>query len=291
MKRYRVLQMDFNTSATLLALKVEDHWDEQVKQLHLANKARILQNLSEELGPKGIERKAQNLIDVGAKPFSIVAFHNRFLSQIRTAFIIGAYYPALVGACALGERILNHLILRLRKDFRTSPRYKKIYRKKSFDDWQLAIDTLEEWDVLTADTISNYRSLARLRNRTIHFEPATDTDDRALALKGIRLLSEIVGDQFSAFGPQPWFIPDMPGETYVRRDAEPLPFVRRVVIPNCAKVGPYHQLTTLVPRVEFVDEEYPDRQITDDEFRAMRAEGRAAASEKDQEKANAHSDS
>ena len=59
------------------------------------------------------QTKAQNLKDMGNAPFSILAFHNKFLHQIRDSFILGAYYPALTGACALGERILNHLALNL----------------------------------------------------------------------------------------------------------------------------------------------------------------------------------
>lgn len=56
-----------------------------------------------------------------------------------------ADYPALVGACALGERILNHLILDLRGAYAHTPEYKRVHRKDSFDDWRVPIDTLAAW--------------------------------------------------------------------------------------------------------------------------------------------------
>src|SRR3972149_6553409 len=113
MKRYRVLNFDFDTRVRTL-----------------------------------VDPKKENFIAIDSKPFSILAFHNRFFEQIRTSFIIGSYYPALTGACALGERILNHLILTLRDDFKNSPEYKKIYRKKSFDDWDVPISILASWGTL-----------------------------------------------------------------------------------------------------------------------------------------------
>ena len=57
-------------------------------------------------------------------------------------------YPALTGACALGERILNYLILNLRDDFHSTPEYKQVYRKDSFDQWDAPINALASWGVL-----------------------------------------------------------------------------------------------------------------------------------------------
>jgi hypothetical protein len=39
-------------------------------------------------------------------------------------------------------------VLGLRDEFKKSLEYKRIYKKKSFDDWDLAINTLETWGVL-----------------------------------------------------------------------------------------------------------------------------------------------
>src|SRR5690606_10868817 len=130
---------------------------------------------------------------VGPKPLSILAFHNRFLEQIRVAFVVGAYYPALTGACALGERILKYLVLSLRDDFKGSAEYKRVYNKDSFDNWDLALDTLEAWQVLLPEVVKEYRVLRDLRNKAIHFRPEVDRNDRSLALDAIKSLGNIVG--------------------------------------------------------------------------------------------------
>lgn len=145
MKRYRVLNEDLDTRANVLAVEVEDDWDKPIKAQWLQNKEEIKRGLLFEYGFEDATTKLENFMDLGLKPFSVVAYHNRFADQARRAFVVGAYYPALTGACALGERILNHLVLNLRGEFKGTPEYKKVYRKDSLDNWDLAIDTLEAW--------------------------------------------------------------------------------------------------------------------------------------------------
>jgi hypothetical protein len=229
----------------------------------------------EEFGVVYAEAKIQNFIDLGDAPFSILAFHNRFLRQIRNAFVIGSYYPALTGACALGERILNHLLLNLRDYYRSTPEYKNVYRKSSFDNWQLAIDTLEAWHILLPLVVTEYRKLAEFRNRSIHFDPTMDQDDRSLALEAIHTLSNIIQEQFSGgFGKQPWFIPNIRGASFIKKEAEEQPFIKVVYLPNCALVGPYFRLE---PRVTEYGTEiivhdqhnYEQKDISDEEFAVL----------------------
>jgi hypothetical protein len=198
---------------------------------------------------------------------------NNFFQQARRAFVIESYYPALTGACSLGERILIHLILNLRDDFNGTPQYKSVYRKESFDNWDLAIETLEAWRVLLPEAAENFRKLARVRNRAaVHFNPATDTNERGLAIEALTLLGEIISAQFSALGCQPWFL-NVPGEMYIKKVAESEPFVRRVYLPNCCLVGPYHEVASITPDLRFVirdDHPYDEREISDEEFVALR---------------------
>lgn len=148
MKRYRVINVDIDSRASMLKIEIQDSWEPRVQELHKQNKEKTREELIEEYGSAFAEVKIQNLVDLGDAPFSILAFHNKFLHQIRQAFMIGSYYPALTSACSLGERILNHLLLNLRDFYRSEPNYKKIYRKSSFDNWQLVIGTLEDWQIL-----------------------------------------------------------------------------------------------------------------------------------------------
>ena len=276
MKRFRVVLFDFDSRALQLTREIQDNWEEKVKKQHFENRKKTEQALIDQFGKVSANEKKQNFIGLGNKPFSILAFHNRFFDQIRTSFIMGAYYPALTGACALGERILNHLVLILRDEFKSTPEYKKVYRKESFDNWDIAISTLFSWKVLLPQIESEFRNLSEIRNRAIHFRPEIDTNDRSLAADAIRILQTIIGTQFSGFGNQPWFLTGVPGEIYIKNDWEKAPFVNKVYLPNCAYVGPGNKIEELYPRIIISDlEQYPEKEISDDEFVKLRLKNRS----------------
>jgi hypothetical protein len=277
MKRYRLLSFDLDSRASFLTMEIDENWEEAVKEGHAKGNEEIERGLIEQLGALDADGKKQNFIDLGTKTVSIVAFHNTFWEQIRIAFVMGAYYPAMTAACALGERILNHLVRTLREDYKSTPQYKDVYERDSYNDWNRAIDVLVAWDVLLPEVAEAFRKLADLRNRkVIHFNPEADTNTRELALEAIQLLGKIIGEQFSAFGNQPWFITDIPGEIYIKKQAEEQPFVKRVYLPKCALVGPNHRLELEGTRFRVHEEsQYEDREISDDEFVKLRQARRA----------------
>jgi hypothetical protein len=271
MKRYRVLSFDFDARANILTLEIRNGWDDDLKKRHRLNKEAVEKSLIVSYGEQDHEAKLQNFLDLGDKPVSILAFHNRFFEQIRTAFVMGAYYPALTAACALGERILNYLLLMLRDYYKHTPEYKTLYSKDSFDNWDVPIDTLESWGILLPDVSRQFRCLRDMRQTAVHFRPEVDHNDRELALEAILCLRDIVRNQFSAFGPQPWFIPGIPGESYIKKNWESNPFIREVYLPRCRLVGPKHRIEELAPEVVANDDvQYEDREITDEEFRELR---------------------
>ncbi len=271
MKRYRILSFDLDRRALILTQYINENWDDAVKRAQQASQMRIMAGLLEQYGTHAIEAKLQNFIEIGPKPISILAFHNRFFDQVRDAFVVGAHYPALTAACALGERILNHLILLLRQDFARTSETKEVYDKESIRNWDLAIKTLETWNVLLPRTVASFWKLKEIRSQAIHFRPETDQNDRPLALEAIRLLNAIIDEQFTSFGSRPWFITNIPGECYLKKEAEEHPFIRRIYIPNSVYVGPRH-------RVEFRggqfivsdDDDYEEREISDEEFAELR---------------------
>lgn len=270
MKRYRVLPYDFDTRAVILETEIKDEWEEKHRVLELRNKRSIRDGLIFEFGAKEHERKIEDFISLGASPMSLISFHNVFLQQCRHAFVCGSYYPALVSACTLGERMLNRLILHLRGYYKSSPEYKKVYRKDSFDNWETAIDILVSWDVLLPEPAELFRKLAGIRHQSIHFNPETDTSTREAALKAISVLQSIVEKQFSAIGSQPWYITGTKGATYVARGHEDTPFVKEVVLPNCVLVGPLHRLEYRHNRWIVHDNHfYPEKEVSDEEFVAL----------------------
>ncbi len=269
MKRYRIVPMDFDSRALTLD-KIQDNWDENVKELHRYNQERLIANLKAEFGELAFDAKLANFKELGAKPFSVIAFHNQFLTQARQAFAHCLYYPALTGTCALGERILNHLVLGLRDCYKSHPLYKKVYQKKSFDNWLLAIEVLIEWGVLTPEAATSFQLLHEKRNNALHFNQPTEINDRQLALEAIKNIEEIVSHQFSGFGQLPWLLP-APGECYIKKQYESLPFVQLIYLPNCAYLGHKHVVTSVFPWT-FQDYDYPNQEISDEEFLRLRSE-------------------
>ena len=233
MKRYRILSFDFDTRARTMTQEIREEWEENVKKQHRQSKESVEQGLIISYGAEARRAKRYNFIDLGDKPLSILAFHNRFYEQIRTSFVMGSYYPALTASCSLGERILNYLLLVLRDDYKHTPEYKTVHRKDSFDNWNVPIDVLESWGILLPEVAKQFRILRDMRHEAIHFRPEVDRNDRELALEAIQCLREIIRCQFSAFGPQPWFITGIPGEIYIKKNWESNPFIQKVYLRNC----------------------------------------------------------
>lgn len=270
MKRYRILSYDFDTRANILSQEISDSWEAKIREQWKKNKNQIKEGLLSQYGVSESLRKIDDFVEFGWLPISITAFHNKFLRQVRDAYVYGSYYPALTGACALGERILNQLILHLRDDYSGTSEYRKVYRKDSFDNWDLAINTLETWGVLLPDVAVSFRDMKELRNRALHFNPETDHHDKQLALAACNKLKEIIEGQFAGFGAHPWFIQNNRGLNFIKKEAEEWPFVKRIILPNCVLVGPYHTLEA--GRQGWVVHDrhsYEEREISDEEFIAL----------------------
>ncbi|WP_155845252.1 hypothetical protein [Chitinilyticum aquatile] len=270
MKRYRIFCFDFDSRAILLK-PFRDDWRVAFEGSEYPSEAGMITRLMKQYGDEFFDRKFKDFVDVGVKPFSVVSFHNKFLSQIRSAFIHGQYYPALTGACALGERILNHLMKGLRHSYCGHDNYKKIYRKESFDYWPQAIDALNDWGVLTPEARRLFCELNDRRNFAIHFNEEVDFNDRQLSLDAIRSLEGVIDNQFSSFNALPWVLPS-PGESYIRKDWEDAPFIKLVYLPNCMNVGYMHKVVSVIPLSVEDRADYPEKEVSDDEFVELRKE-------------------
>lgn len=298
MKRYLVFAVSFDTRAMILAQEVKDNWEEEIRNQWIENKQKVVDGLAQQYGTRDIDAKVANFLELGREPFSIVSFHNTFLRQSRDAFVTGSYYPALTGACALGERILNHLVLKLRDYHKNTASYKRVYSKESFDNWNTAIDVLEEWrifideevfkawksftinrtrlskdetDLHTSSGVADlFRTLYGLRNSSLHFRIDLDVETRGPALRAIQLLQDIVAVQFGVDGPLPWFIPGARGAYLIKKELEDNPFIREFYLPACALVGPNFQIKSDTSTLRVVDPgPYEDKEISDEQFVAL----------------------
>jgi len=268
MKRYRIFSFDFDSRVHNLE-PVQEHWEEKIKAQHDENQKKTIYGLAQQYGERNLDFKINNFYNLSYKPLSVAAFHNKFLEQIRNSYVIGSYYPALTGACALGERILNHMFLLFRDYHKDAPEYKKLYRKDSIDYWPTAIDALESWGELLPEAARKFRELNEKRNRAIHFNPEIDHNDKELALEAIHLIQDIVSIQFSAFGTQPWYF-CIPGEMYIKKEWEDKPLIKYIFIPNALLVGPKHRVEKVFPTIVNDQFDYEEREITDEEFIQLR---------------------
>lgn len=257
--------MDFDTRCHLFE-EPGENWEEMPRQLHLNNRERARAGLASEFGSHNLDDKIANFVAIGSKPFSVVSYHNALFDHVRRAFVIGAYYPALLGACALGERILNHLILDLRDSYRHTAEYRTVARKDSFADWAHAIGTLEAWGVLLPGAADEFRALMPLRHRSVHFNTSTYATLREDALAAVLHVREIIDQQFTAFGARPWFIEGTRGLIFIKREWEDDPFVRAFYLSTCPFVGP-HVAISFQYGLNFYDRnDYGDGDWSDEEF-------------------------
>lgn len=267
----------FDTRSHFLKEEIPDDWEPLARAQHWHIRLQVIEELRHQYGAMALENKVAEYSALGPEPFSVLSYHNHLYRQVRDAFVAGSYYPALTGCCALGERILNHLIQDLRDDFRGTPEYKHVYDKEGFDNWDLAIGVLESWSVILPEVVADFRTLRDLRNQSIHYRPEVGEDPRPMAIDSIKLLARIISNQFGSLGDQPWYLSGIPGEIYLKRDSEQLPFVRRFLIPSAVLVGPRHELEfdpqAQAFRVADMGDAGP-REGTDEEFRDLRVDGR-----------------
>lgn len=271
MKRYRITTFDFDSSVTDLSMEIKPEWEEKTKELHRINKANTVESYKQIFGPNNIDIKIKNAIAIGPSHPTVLAFHNKFLRQIRHSFIVEGYYPALTGACALGERTLNYMIITLKNYYKNSPYYKKISTKESIVDWDKMINILVGWEVLLEEAIQPLKNLKDIRHtKAIHFNPTTDNKDRSYAIEAIKNIEKFIKIQFASISMAPWFIENTKGEFFIKKEWEKNPFVKEIYLPNCKLVGPNHSVNFENGTFSIVDEKYKDIDISDEDFIAMR---------------------
>lgn len=241
-RRFTPTAFSFDTSATLLSTVIEEEWEDSVKEQWRHNQQSVREGLIHTVGAHDYEQKVRNFTDLGAAPWSVVALHNTYLNEVRAAFTATCYYPALLGACGLGERILNQLVLRLRDDYTDHEATKHVATQKSIDNWGKCIRALAGWGVFTDEIADDYRQLMKQRHAAVHYRSELDSGDaRSEALGAVLRVSDIVNRVFSPMGDSQHYFTGPIGRSYVRRESESLPFVRHFILPACVLVSPRYR--------------------------------------------------
>lgn len=165
-RRYRPIRFTFDTRNVILDVEIQDEWDPETTSMWEKNKAQVRAELVAEHGPTDGAQKLDNYRAMGPAPWSVVFEHSALLAQIRSSFTHSAFYPALVGACALGERLLHQLALALRVDFLNHPSTTKRVRSGNLgNEWGSLITVLHAWGVFDEDVADLYHELERRRQR------------------------------------------------------------------------------------------------------------------------------
>ncbi len=245
-RRYMPLRYTFDTRNAMIDHEEEfgSNWEPDIRAQWRQNLRQITVGLVTEFGVVNFDTKFDDYRALGVAPMSVVALHNVFLAQVRSAFVAGAYYPALVGASALGERILNQLVIVLRGDYQDHPATTpEIASWKSFTKWGQCTEALAGWGVLTTGLVDEFTRLGKLRHRAVHYNAGLDnTDAREVALDAIRLLQDIIGKLFAVFGGPPKFIEGTTGQTFLSSESEAQPLIRHFYLPACVLVSPRYEM-------------------------------------------------
>jgi len=269
MKRYRPLAVQFDNRAMILTMDSETHAP-NIRELTRKNIQKVEDQLKHQFGEHNFAGKKQNFIDIDIMPFSVIAYHNNYLNQIRNSYIIESYFTALTGACSLGERMLNHMVLAFRDQFKHTKSPKRLYSNAPLRNWELGIKALSDWDILLPKAAQQLHELKQLRHESLHYNPITDAMLKDKALESVRLIQSIIKTQFGAHEGQPWYFFGS-DDNYVKKEYEAHPFVKHYIIPNCRYLSPFYKVLQVMPW-EIID--YEDIQIdiedTDDNYRILR---------------------
>lgn len=263
MKRHRFFRFYIDTMRNFLRLPglTKEALDQET--------ANIKGMLEHDHGADRIDEKFERYVEISPPEFCAMFEYQVHSRQIIDAYVGGYDFPALTGACCLGERIFNMIIHGLRDDHKASPLYKQVYRTGSFQNWDFAIQVLREWHLAPDEVLKKLGELKEYRHGAVHYGSIVEL--RKKAKEAVQLALDITN---GLFGMRQDVFFWSPGEPYVRLDREKDPFVRKFLLPACPRVGFMH-VVKVSPEMKWSIGDpgpYEDRAISDEEFVAMRTE-------------------
>lgn len=266
MKRYRISKFSIDSTRNILR--------DTNKRGNLAiMKAHQMEYILSDYGSSNSEEKFARYIELEKPVLSIVDEHTHILRDICDSYVLGSYYSSLTGACCLGERIFNNIIFKVMDDFKSSEYYKEVYNKSSIIDWEKAIKILSSWKIIDDETEKKYRRLYKLRTESVHFQKK-EQDAKDMALEAINAINFIVEGLFGLGERRKSVLIyfEVPGELFIKKEAEINPMVKAFYIPCSILVGP--NCTTRAGKqpgsIEIIDIKYDDKEISDAEFVKLR---------------------
>lgn len=234
-----------------------------------SQKNRLIDGFRSEWGEENFDKKLKRFIDLDLAFIGMPDEYYSLLNQVISTYVCGYFYPAQTSAGALGERLLNRLLIRTRDYYKSSRFYKKVYRKESFDNWDLPIEALNDWGVISEQVAQGFSNLKKFRNDSIHYNYGYNFEQNSP--QAIKLLADIINTQFNYQTRIDLFwVFNVPGEIWVRSSVVDLPFVKEFVLPHCLFLTPFCEPTLKPP----VQGNGPIGPISDEEFIKLRKDRR-----------------
>jgi hypothetical protein len=255
---YRI--MNFNIDTRVNALK-------SYRKLGLKNQEiSIINEFKAEWGELNFDAKLNRFMSLDLAFIGMPEEYYDLLIPVVTTYYCGYFYPAMTSAGALGERILNRLIIKMRDHYKSSKHYKKIWKKKSFEQWDFPVKVLKDWGVISLKVARLFLDLKQYRNDSIHYNG--DYDFETNSHEAIRILAEIINIQFNYITRTDLFwVFDVPGEILLRSSVVDNPFVIEFILPHCIRIGPFCEPTASPP---VKTSKYPLKPFSDKEFIELR---------------------
>jgi hypothetical protein len=256
---YRVLSFSLDTRVTIFNHKALD------KQ-----QADLISSFKKEWGELNFDAKLERYKKLNLSLIGIPGEYYDLLWGVISSYCCGLFYPAMTSCGALGERILNQLILKTRGYYKSSEHYKKIYRKQSFDQWDKVIVILKDWKVISNDIAELFTKLKVYRNDSIHYNDGYDFEKNSH--DALMYLAQIIDKLFNYTSRKDLFwVFDISGEIWVRNNVVNDPFVKEFVLPHCLHLTPFCEPTS-TPPIKGMNA--PTKPLSDKEFIRIRKEKR-----------------
>lgn len=251
---YRIMSFVLDTRVNVL------------KDCNAGYKTSIENRLKFQWGESDFNLKLERFIKLDLAFIGIPDEYYKLLWSVVSSYCCGYFYPAMTSAGALGERILNRLIIKTRDHFKSSPHYKKIYNKMSFDHWDQPLGILKEWGVINNEVENYFLTLKKYRNDSIHYNDGYNFELNSH--DAIGALAAIINAQFSYIKRVDLFwVFDIPGEIWLRSEKIDDPFVKEFVLGGCLKLTPFCEPMDVPP---YNGRNVPMKPISDEEFIAIR---------------------
>ena len=210
------------------------------------------QHFIEIFGIEDFDNKLKRFIDIDLNVIGLPEEYYKMLKAIVESYSCGYFYPAMIGAGALGERVLNRLIIKTRTYYKSSPHYKTIYKKDSFDNWDKIILILCDWNIISKEMGNMFSKLQTYRHRSVHYNENYNFEINAQ--DAIKILIKIIKKLFDISERADIFwVCNSPGEVLVKSTVLNDPFVIEFILPNCKLVLPSKEPCILKP---ISDEEF-----------------------------------